>query len=263
MVHASSAESFSAPSPMAISMGSAQEVAGNQDIERVQVRLADPLMLPGTAEADGVPLTGASVQTVYLGQPPQVFVPLPGFLGATPPISSPGGSPTQQQAQQRAQPQPPSPPEPGTFQTAVTPGQMYLAPRPRAGYYPESISLNGRNVTGQPIEVQAEGQLRVFYRAATGSVRGQVSGNGQWVILMPQNLTSIGYGHAARVGADGSFQIDGVAPGSYLAAAFSDPDLNDWRHERVIATIPSRGQRISIADGEAMNMRLTAMPWFE
>ena len=155
------------------------------------------------------------------------------------------------------------PPTNGVLRLPAVPGRYYLAPRITGNQTVRGVRMNGANVFNQPVNLLADAEIEVDYGEANGTVRGQVSGNGLHVVLMPQNLTGIAYGRLALLDEAGRFEMDGVAPGGYFAVAFTGPDLRNWITPEVIQKIAARGSRITVSDGGTAEVRLTAIPWLE
>jgi hypothetical protein len=95
-----------------------------------------------------------------------------------------------------------------------------------SGYYPIAVLLGNSDVTGHVVELSpVSPPLRVVLKPAAGTVRGTVEqGNRATVALIPQTFAGGGADlvRLATCGADGTFEIGNVPPGSYSALAL-DP----------------------------------------
>jgi hypothetical protein len=148
---------------------------------------------------------------------------------------------------------------------ALSQGKYLIVPQPGPGYYPASLLLGGQEVLGKPVDILSGGAaLRVIYRAATGSVRGTVeSGDGAAVLLIPRDIRTMGFGRMVPCKADGTFEMIGVPPGNYFAAAFEGFQRTDPSADAAwLAKVASIGTSVSVAQG-SVSLRLRAVPYLD
>jgi hypothetical protein len=159
--------------------------------------------------------------------------------------------------------------EPGSragFQLRTVPGRYYIVPLSlfSGGYYPDSVTLGGRDVMGQPVDLfPGSPPIQVSYKAARGSVRGKVDDATSTIILIPEQATTIGFGRMAQANADGTFEIQGVAPGSYSIAALSGMNFLARLDPAVLAKVASSGARVRVEQSPVEGIELTAAPWLQ
>ena len=80
---------------------------------------------------------------------------------------------------------------------------------------------------GKPVDLFPGSTFRVTYKAANGSVHGTVENwFGATVLLIPDNVQTMGFGRMVTCKTDGSFDMSGVPPGDYFAAAFAQFQRN-------------------------------------
>lgn len=144
----------------------------------------------------------------------------------------------------------------------VSPGQYLILPQAGAGFYPVSVLLGGQEVLGKTVDLFPGSALRVTYKAAPGSIHGTVAnGDGITVFLIPDNVQTIGFGRMVTPRPDGTFDMNGVPPGDYFAAAVVWPQgLIPRIDEKWIAKIAEIGTRLSVAQG-IVTVELKAHPW--
>ena len=157
---------------------------------------------------------------------------------------------------------PPSADPNGTLNfPAVTPGQYLILPQAGPGFYPVSVLMSGE-VLGKPVDLLPGSSFRVTYKAANGSVHGTVDDcNGAIVVLIPKDVQTVGFGRVTACRADGTFDLPGVAPGDYSAAAFRASTL-DPRDSQLLARIVSAGTSVSVAQS-AVSVKLSVNPSLE
>jgi hypothetical protein len=145
---------------------------------------------------------------------------------------------------------------------AVTPGEYLVLPQSGPGFYPVSVLLGGQEVLGKTVDLFPGSALRVTYKAAPGSVHGTVANSdGTTVFLIPDNVQTMAFGRLVTPRADGTFDMIGVPPGDYFAAALVWPQgLIPRIDEKWIAKIAEIGTRLSVVQGIA-SVQLKANPW--
>ncbi len=67
---------------------------------------------------------------------------------------------------------------------------------------------------------------------------------------------------AARARNGGTFGIQGLPPGTYLATAVESLPMNAWNDPQVIALLQNGATQFQVGEGEqrALNLRLSAIP---
>ena len=217
-----------------IRSGAVGVVVGNRNVGNLQIRLGTSFKMPGTVDWGGVPSRRAVI----------TLTPVDGRSAAV----SRGVS---------------DPNEKFTIEP-VTPGKSFIVPQAGVGYYPVSVLLGGQEVLGKPVDLFPGSALHVTYKAATGSVHGTVeNGDGATILLIPDNVQTMGFGRIVRCKADGSFDIAGVSPGDYFIAAFQQfQQIIPAESAPWLAKITSSGTRLSVAQ-TSVSVQLKANPWPE
>ncbi len=150
------------------------------------------------------------------------------------------------------------------FRLQTVPGRYYIAPSVSAGYYPDSVTLGGRDVMGQAVDLfPGSPPIRVSYKAARGSVQGKVDNALSTIILIPEQVTTIGFGRMAQAKPDGTFEIAGVASGSYIIAALSGADFQTRLDSGLLAKVAATGARVRVEQGPVAGIELGATPWLQ
>ena len=146
----------------------------------------------------------------------------------------------------------------------TVPGRYYLAPSAAAGYYPDSVTLGGRDVMGQAVDLfRGSPPIQVSYKAARGSVQGKVDTALSTVILIPEQVTTIGFGRMAQAKPNGTFEIPGVAPGSYIIAALSGSGFQTRLDSALLAKLAAIGAGVRVEQGPVAGIELDATPWLQ
>jgi Carboxypeptidase regulatory-like domain len=152
----------------------------------------------------------------------------------------------------------------GFVRGQTVPGRYYIAPSVSAGYYPDSVTLGGRDVMGQAVDLfPGSPPVQVSYKAAHGSVQGKVDNALSTVILIPEQVTTIGFGRMAQAKPDGTFEMPGVAPGSYIIAALSGAGFQTRLDSALLAKVAAIGARVRVEQGPVAGIELGATPWLQ
>lgn len=106
-----------------------------------------------------------------------------------------------------------------------------------------SVVLNGQEVLGKPVDLFPGSTIRATYKAAAGSVHGTVDNcNG------------------AACGSQGTFEMNGVAPGDYYVAALLGFQFEAERDPKWLAAIASIGTPVSVGQSP-VSVQLKSNPW--
>jgi hypothetical protein len=127
--------------------------------------------------------------------------------------------------------------------------------------------MGGSEVMGQLVTlVPGSPPIKVSYRAATGSLSGTVEdGTESSVVLLPQQIQTLGFGRIAKCKPDGSFDMAGVAPGDYFAVAVNrlSPTVDELRNPEFLAKVASIGARVRIDQSASSPIQLKSIRWPE
>jgi Carboxypeptidase regulatory-like domain len=212
--------------------GATSVIVGNHSVENLQIRQAPSFKMSATVEwGDAVPSRLAGVS----------LAPTDGRVALTPPPNI---------DQNRTM----------TF-PSINPGQYLILPRAGPGFYPVSVLLDGQEVLGKPTDLFPGSSFRVTYKAANGSVHGAVDNcNGAGVVLVPREVRTMAFGRMVTCKSDGTFEISGVPPGDYYAAALLGFQFDDTRDPRWLAAIASIGTPVSVAQS-SVSVQLKSNRW--
>lgn len=137
-----------------------------------------------------------------------------------------------------------------------------------AGWYVKSVTIAGKDVTDTPLDFHTMGQMDDVVIALTQKptvIAGTVmSGNapldGAAVVVFPEARERWRYRSASiladRTDEKGRFTITGLPAGQYLAAAVERLEREQIRDPRVLETLQTRAVRISVDDGQTVNIDL-------
>jgi hypothetical protein len=215
--------------------GVVEVVVGNRDVGNLQIRLAAPFTVTGTIDWGDLPKQRAGILISGVGRGL--------FFGAPRSLDSNG---------------------PMIFKAAATSKNLIL-PSAGPGYYPASILLGGQEVLGRAVDLFPGATFRVSYKAAAGSVRGTVeNGSGATVLLIPDNVQTMGFGRMVTCKADGSFDMSGIPPGDYYAAAFGQVQRNPGADAATLwlTTIAAVGTHLSVGQ-TAVSVQLKMIPFLD
>jgi hypothetical protein len=150
----------------------------------------------------------------------------------------------------------------GEFATGYVPPGAYLlrVPKPLPGWRLKSAVVAGRDLTDEPLDVDADVGDVVLTFAATTRLAGYVTGSlaGAGVLVFPADptrWTNIGASpHRIRMAAvdrDGQFTFEGLPTGDYLVVALRDPERVDVRNPRRLQEIAAVADRVVVAEGDS------------
>ncbi len=214
--------------------GALSVVVGNQSVENLQLRQAPSFQISGTIDRGdaprglraGVALAAADGRT----------------MASLPLVTQPDGT---------------------LGSATTTPGRYLILPQAGPGYYPVSVQLNGQEVLGKPVDLFPGSAIRVSYKAANGSLHGTVDNcNGAAVVLVPTDVQTLAFGRVVTCNSDGAFEMIGVAPGDYYAAALLGFQFEAERDPKWLAGIASIGTRVSVGQS-SVSVQLKANRWPE
>ncbi len=210
-------------------------VVGNRNVGNLQIRLAAPFTVTGTVDWGDLPKQRVGILLSAAGRGL--------FFGAPPGIDS-NGTVTLRAAAAR---------------------KTLILPSAGPGYYPASVLLGGQEVLGKAVDLFPGATFRVAYKAATGNVHGTVeNGSGATVLLIPDNVQTMGFGRIITCKADGTFDMSGVPPGDYFAVALGQFHQNASADafSAMLARIAAIGTRVSVGK-TAASVQLKLNPSLE
>lgn len=135
--------------------------------------------------------------------------------------------------------------------------RIELLPGIPQGYYPAAVLLEGRDVLGEPVDLNAATPpLRLVYRPNAGTSRGTVEkGEGATVLLWPQSAGAPEVVRLARAGAGGVFDLTSVPPGDYYLLAVDRQNLTRAPQE-VIRSFPQGAASVHVDENATPSVAL-------
>jgi len=151
----------------------------------------------------------------------------------------------------------------------IVPGKYRVTlEEPPQGLYVDTVQFGGRDILGQTVDVMDAAQrLRVVYKSDGGRVQGSVEKCDRGTVVLLPAEPALQYSemmHWGYCGRTGRFEIGGLRPGMYYAAAFNNlSDLGLYYGAVVdpalIARITERGVSVKVDAAQAANANLTVI----
>ncbi len=209
-------------------------VAVDHNIDNLEIRLLAPVTIEGSIELAGLQVD--KMRTIRTGI--DIFS---GVGGIRPTSNSVGGS----------------------FRIEnIPPGEASIvtAPGLAGGYYLDSVSLGGRDVTWKSFTLQpGAAPVRIVYKPNAGTVTGTVeSPEADDVVLIPQpalDSLDVQYGRISRRTPTGTFEIDSVGPGSYYAFAVDRLEPDKLSNPAAVRRIVNAAALIQVTEGAAISIK--------
>ena len=157
----------------------------------------------------------------------------------------------------------------GTFTLEnVQPGKYRLTViQPGGDTYLKSAKLGGQEVDPRELDIAGAQEMIVTLSTAAAKVSGTVATadgpvSQATVVLMPAEEAKRGEG-AARMtttGQDGSFTLNGLAPGDYKVFAWDDIESGAWQDPEFLKPIESKGRAVKLESSAAATLTLEPIP---
>jgi hypothetical protein len=160
----------------------------------------------------------------------------------------------------------------GQFSALGLPAGKYImrAGAPPQGWFLQSITYNGRDVSDSPMDLDADATGVTFNYAdrpteVIGTVRNSAGANdpGATVIVFPadaQTWSSMWVNprrfRSVRVEPTGVFKLSPLPAGSYFIAAIPDEVAGDWQDPAFLDTLSRGATNLTIAEGESKSLEL-------
>ncbi|HVQ42578.1 MAG TPA: carboxypeptidase-like regulatory domain-containing protein [Vicinamibacterales bacterium] len=153
----------------------------------------------------------------------------------------------------------------GEFST-IAPGGRYIAHAvENSGWFVESITLDGKDITERPFDLQTDATTFVVTytnRASkvTGAVkdaRGNVAADAIVLVFPTDQQRWTDYGRSPRflrsvpMSLKGTYTLDHLPPGDYYVIAIEGVDGEGWRDPKVLQALANRADRVTVAAGPA------------
>jgi len=153
----------------------------------------------------------------------------------------------------------------GEFST-IGPGGRYIARAvENSGWFVESITLDGKDITERPFDLETDATTFVVTytnRASkvTGAVkdaRGNVAADAMVIVFPTDQQRWRDYGRVPRflrgavMSMKGTYTFDHLPPGDYYIIAIEGTDGEGWRDPKVLQSLATRAERLTVAAGQA------------
>lgn len=153
---------------------------------------------------------------------------------------------------------------PGSYRINVAP----ITGKEEPALFVKSIRFDGVESANGVLQIgnSSSGQLDISLGRYGAIAEGRVLDNQRqppanvMIVLVPADSQRPDLFKTATTDLAGHFQIQGVAPGSYLAFAWPWLPNGIWRYPEFYRTVEARGTRITISEGSSNNMDLTLLP---
>jgi hypothetical protein len=149
------------------------------------------------------------------------------------------------------------------FATVAAGGQYVVRAGGSAGWFVQSVTLDGQAITDRAFDLQADAtSIVITFTDRPSKVSGTVkdaSGNASStavVLIFPvdrEQWTNHGRTSPMRsaFANDGVYTFAHVPAGEYYAIAIDDPGTDDWRDPQTLAALATRATRVTVAAGDA------------
>lgn len=163
-----------------------------------------------------------------------------------------------------------------TFSTIAAGGQYIARPYERFGWFVQSITVSGKDITDRAFDLQADTtSLVVTYTNRPAKVSGTVtdaSGNASLaavVLAFPVDQRRwSGYGMSPRIlksaltTRTGIYTFEHLPPGDYNVIAIDAAEMDDWKDPARLEALAGEASRLTVAAGDTsktLDLRLKAV----
>ena len=163
----------------------------------------------------------------------------------------------------------------GRFALSGLRGSMRLVPGDLpSGWYLKSLTIGGFDATETPFDFgfgeHAFTEAEILLSPLGGTISGAVTQSARtrassFVALAFSTtrdrwFTGSQYVKRRSGGANGSFDIDGLAPGEYFVVAVERLDSTDWQTGDILDSLSQSATRVTVAEGQIVSTELRLVP---
>jgi protocatechuate 3,4-dioxygenase beta subunit len=130
-----------------------------------------------------------------------------------------------------------------------------------AGSYAAAVLVDGRDVLGQDVMLTGSSSVRIMYKPNPGGIHGTVEqGEGATVLLWSQAGGIPYMVPAVKAGANGSFEFNNIAPGTYSVLAFDQVNAQNVSRDYVLRAV-ANAQQVKVDELGVASLTLTLTYW--
>jgi hypothetical protein len=163
----------------------------------------------------------------------------------------------------------------GTFEVVDLSGALrFESTRAPEGWWLKSVNVNGANAVNEPAVfgrgMPTASDVSVVFASGTGAVTGRVLDERRQpatefeVVVFPADpdrwFSRSPYVKSGSASPDGTFNVAGLPPGEYLAAAVDSldagPDYGNWQNPAVLGSLAGDARRVQITPGGSVSTEL-------
>jgi hypothetical protein len=149
------------------------------------------------------------------------------------------------------------------FATVASAGRYIVRPTAFGGWFIESITLDGKDITERPFDLDGDATSFVITYTnqpskVSGSVkdaRGSAATDAMVLVFPADSQRWIDYGKSPRmlravdVTPAGTYTFDHLVAGEYFIVAIGTSQAEGWRDPEMLKTLSSRAERLSVGAG--------------
>ena len=153
-----------------------------------------------------------------------------------------------------------------TFSTVAAGGRFIARPYETGGWFVDSVTLDGKDITDRAFDLQADAtSMVVTYTDRPSKVSGTVTGengaaNPTAVVLAfpvdPRRWSGHGTSprtlKSALASRRGVYTIEHLPPGDYYAIAVAADDIDGWKDPATLEALATQATRLTIAAGDTL-----------
>ena len=158
-----------------------------------------------------------------------------------------------------------------SFATIAAGGQYIARPYELGGWFVQSVTLDGKDITDRVLDLQEDAtNIVVTYtdRASkvTGVIRdarGTAAGTAAVLVFpvdpqrWPGNGTTPRQLKSSLASRTGAYTIEGLPPGDYYVIAIDDGESADWMDPKTLEGLARQATRLSVTAGDTKTLDLT------
>lgn len=137
---------------------------------------------------------------------------------------------------------------------------LFVVQSGQAGVYVSSLTLNGRDILNQFVDVSdaSAGELAAVLHSGTGEIKGNLADNASsMVVLVPKALAPDGSNvHIAYPANDGTFDFRNNPPGNYLVYATERTNAAMWMKPAFLQAVEALGTAVHVDENGSAQVKV-------